>query len=293
MKKLSNNQVLFTELIIKLTEELYNNAEISMKDSYKEIKKSRDELLNDISNILLSYNIADSAMSLSVGDRDKLYKDLSAKIDKLFSDEGKKEQKLIQQILITAIKDKNGINSYVMALGLDFKHTKISNKDLDKIINKTISGKNYSDRIWDNKEELAKIVKADIKKFLNGEIDVNSISKKIKERYNTNAYVSKRLVTTEVARVMEKSNNLWEKQNNIKYVMYSATLDSKTCKDCGEHDGEVFEVDKKPIKLPKHPLCRCTYISLPSKEWRPKQRLDNKTKKNINYKTYKEWLNDN
>lgn len=293
MKKLSNNQVLFTELIIKLTEELYNNAEISMKDSYKEIKKSRDELLNDISNILLSYNIADSAMNLSVGDRDKLYKDLSAKIDKLFSDEGKKEQKLIQQILITAIKDKNGINSYVMALGLDFKHTKISNKDLDKIINKTISGKNYSDRIWDNKEELAKIVKADIKKFLNGEIDVNSISKKIKERYNTNAYVSKRLVTTEVARVMEESNNLWEKQNNIKYVMYSATLDSKTCKDCGEHDGEVFEVDKKPIKLPKHPLCRCTYISLPSKEWRPKARLDNKTKENINYKTYKEWLNDN
>ena len=293
MKKLSNNQLLYTALIIKLTEELYNNAEISMKDSYKEIKKSRDELLNDISNILLSYNISDSVMSLSVGDRDKLYKDLSAKIDKLLSEEGKNEVKLIQQILITAIKDKNGINSYVMALGLDFKHTKISNKDLEKIINKTISGKNYSDRIWDNKEELAKIVKADIKKFLNGEIDVNSISKKIKERYNTNAYVSKRLVTTEVARVMEESNNLWEKQNNIKYVMYSATLDSKTCKDCGEHDGEVFEVDKKPVKLPKHPLCRCTYISLPSKEWRPKQRLDNKTKKNINYKTYKEWLNDN
>ena len=291
--KLTNNQILFTELIIKLTEELYNNAEISMKDSYKEIKKSRDELLNDISNILLSYTITDSAMSLSAGDRDKLYKDLSAKIDKLFSNEGKKEQKLIQQILITAIKDKNGINSYVMALGLDFKHTKISNKELDKIINKTISGKNYSDRIWDNKEELAKIVKADVKKFLNGEIDVNSISKKIKERYNTNAYVSKRLVTTEVARVMEESNNLWEKQNNIKYVMYSATLDSKTCKDCGEHDGEVFEVDKKPIKLPKHPLCRCTYIDLPSKEWRPKTRLDNKTKENINYKTYKEWLNDN
>lgn len=293
MKKLSNNQLIYTELIIKLTEELYNNADSKMKDSYKEIKKSRDELLNDISNILLSYTITDSAMSLSAGDRDKLYKDLSAKVDKLFSNEGKKEQKLIQQILITAIKDKNGINSYVMALGLDFKHTKISNKDLDKIINKTISGKNYSDRIWDNKEELAKIVKADLKKFLNGEIDVNSISKKIKERYNTNAYVSKRLVTTEVARVMEESNNLWEKQNNIKYVMYSATLDSKTCKDCGEHDGEVFEVDKKPIKLPKHPLCRCTYISLPSKEWRPKQRLDNKTKKNINYKTYKEWLNDN
>ena len=293
MKKLSNNQILFTELIIKLTEELYNNTEISMKDSYKEIKKSRDELLNDISNILLSYNIADSAMSLSVGDKDKLYKDLSAKIDKLFSDEGKKEQKLIQQILITAIKDKNGINSYVMALGLDFKHTKISNKDLEKIINKTISGKNYSDRIWDNKEELAKIVKADIKKFLNGEIDVNSISKKIKERYNTNAYVSKRLVTTEVARVMEESNNKWQEDRNIEYVMYCATLDNKTCDKCKQYDSKVYKKGEEPIKLPQHPLDRCTYVALPSKEWRPKTRLDNKTKENINYKTYKEWLNDN
>ena len=96
MKKLSNNQLLYTELIIKLTEELYNNAEISMKDSYKEIKKSRDELLNDISNILLSYNIADSAMSLSVGDRDKLYKDLSAKIDKVDGKECKNEEMLVK-----------------------------------------------------------------------------------------------------------------------------------------------------------------------------------------------------
>ena len=293
MKKLSNNQLLYTALIIKLTEELYNNADSEMKEAYKEIKNSRDELLNDISNILLTYTITDSVLDINKGDRDKLYKNLSAKIDNMFSKEGKKENKLVQQIMKSTAKDKNGINNYITSIGLDFKHTKISNKDLDKIINKTISGKNYSDRIWDNKEELAKIVKADIKKFLNGEIDVNSISKKIKERYNTNAYVSKRLVTTEVARVMEESNNLWEKQNNIKYVMYSATLDSKTCKDCGEHDGEVFEVDKKPIKLPKHPLCRCTYISLPSKEWRPKTRLDNKTKENINYKTYKEWLNDN
>ena len=293
MKKLSNNQLLYTALIIKLTEELYNNADSEMKEAYKEIKNSRDELLNDISNILLTYTITDSVLDINKGDRDKLYKNLSAKIDNMFSKEGKKENKLVQQIIKSTAKDKNGINNYITSIGLDFKHTKISNKDLDKIINKTISGKNYSDRIWDNKEELAKIVKADIKKFLNGEIDVNSISKKIKERYNTNAYVSKRLVTTEVARVMEESNELWREQHNIEYVMYCATLDSKTCDDCAKYDGKVYKVGEEPVKLPQHPLDRCTYISLPSKEWRPKTRLDNKTKENINYKTYKEWLNDN
>ena len=290
--KLSNNQILFTELIIKLTEELYNNANSTMGQAYKEIKKSRDELLNDISNILLSYTITDSAMNLSIGDRDKLYKDLSAKIDKLLSDEGKKEQKLIQQILITAIKDKNGINSYVMALGLDFKHTKISNKDLDKIINKLVYGKNYSDRIWDNKEAVAKVIKSDVKKFLNGEIDVNSIAKKIKDRFNTNAYNSKRLVVTETARVMEESNTLWAEQHNIEYVMYCATLDEKTCDDCAKYDGNIYKVGEEP-KIIRHPMCRCTYIALPSKDWKPKTRLDNRTKQNINYQSFKEWEEHN
>ena len=286
--KLTNNQLLYTELIIKLTEELYNNANSEMKKAYKEIKKSRDELLDDISNILLSYKIEDSVLNLSKGDRDKLYKDLSAKIDYMLSNEGKKEQKLIQQILITAIKDKNGINSYVMSLGLDFKHTKISNKDLDKIINKLVYGKNYSDRIWDNKEAIAKVIKSDVKKFLNGEIDVNSISKKIKDRFNSNAYNSKRLVVTETARVMEESNELWREQHNIEYVMYCATLDEKTCDDCSAYDGRIYKVGEEP-KIIRHPMCRCTMIALPSQDWRPKNRLDNRTKQNINYQSFKEW----
>ena len=292
MKKLLNKQVIFTELIVKLTEELYNNVNSAMGQAYREMKKTRDELLNDISNILLSYTITDSAMSLSVGDRDKLYKDLSAKIDKLLSNEGKKEQKLIQQILITAIKDKNGINNYVMALGLDFKHTKISNKDLDKIINKLVYGKNYSSRIWDNKEAIAKVIKSDVKKFLNGEIDVNSIAKKIKERFNSNAYNSKRLVVTETARVMEESNELWREQHNIEYVMYCATLDEKTCDDCSAYDGRIYKVGEEP-KIIRHPMCRCTMIALPSKDWKPKNRLDNRTKQNINYQSFKEWEENN
>ena len=77
MKKLSNSQLLYTALIIKLAEELYNNANSEMKEAYKEIKNSRDELLNDISNILLTYTITDSVLDINKGDRDKLYKNLS------------------------------------------------------------------------------------------------------------------------------------------------------------------------------------------------------------------------
>ena len=285
--KLTKNQQLYNDLIIKLLSELYNNLDVN--SIYKNIKRDREIILDKISRVLLTYTVDNSKLVLSVGDRDKLYKDLSAIIDNLCKEEITTEKKLITKTLKKSAKDRYGINNYILSLGVDFKLKKIADKELDKIIKATIKGKNYSSRIWDNKNQIAKVLKSDIKKFLNGEIDVNSIEKKIKDRFNSNAYNSKRLVETEVARVMEESNNKWQKDRNIEYVMYCATLDNKTCDKCKQYDSKVYKKGEEPVKLPQHPLDRCTYVALPSKDWRPKARLDNKTKENINWQSYKEW----
>lgn len=285
--KLTKNQQLYNDLIIKLLSELYNNLDVN--SIYKNIKRDREIILDKISRVLLTYTVDNSKLVLSVGDRDKLYKDLSAIIDNLCKKEITTEKKLITKVLKESAKDRYGINNYILSLGVDFKLKKIADKELDKIIKATIKGKNYSSRIWDNKNQIAKVLKSDIKKFLNGEIDVNSIEKKIKDRFNSNAYNSKRLVETEVARVMEESNNKWQEDRNIEYVMYCATLDNKTCDKCKQYDSKVYKKGEEPVKLPQHPLDRCTYVALPSKDWRPKARLDNKTKENINWQSYKEW----
>lgn len=285
--KLTKDQQLYNDLIIKLLSELYNNLDVN--SIYKNIKRDREIILDKISRVLLTYTVDNSKLVLSVGDRDKLYKDLSAIIDNLCKKEITTEKKLITKVLKESAKDRYGINNYILSLGVDFKLKKIADKELDKIIKATIKGKNYSSRIWDNKNQIAKVLKSDIKKFLNGEIDVNSIEKKIKDRFNSNAYNSKRLVETEVARVMEESNNKWQEDRNIEYVMYCATLDNKTCDKCKQYDSKVYKKGEEPVKLPQHPLDRCTYVALPSKDWRPKARLDNKTKENINWQSYKEW----
>lgn len=285
--KLTKNQQLYNDLIIKLLSELYNNLDVN--SIYKNIKRDREIILDKISRMLLTYTVDNSKLVLSVGDRDKLYKDLSAIIDNLCKEEITTEKKLITKVLKESAKDRYGINNYILSLGMSFKLKKIADKELDKIIKATVKGKNYSSRIWDNKNQIAKVLKSDIKKFLNGEIDVNSIEKKIKDRFNSNAYNSKRLVETEVARVMEESNNKWQEDRNIEYVMYCATLDNKTCDKCKQYDSKVYKKGEEPIKLPQHPLDRCTYVALPSKDWRPKARLDNKTKENINWQSYKEW----
>ena len=285
--KLTKKQQLYNDLIIKLLSELYNNLDVN--SIYKNIKRDREIILDKISRVLLTYTVDNSKLVLSVGDRDKLYKDLSAIIDNLCKEEITTEKKLITKVLKESAKDRYGINNYILSLGMSFKLKKIADKELDKIIKATVKGKNYSSRIWDNKNQIAKVLKSDIKKFLNGEIDVNSIEKKIKDRFNSNAYNSKRLVETEVARVMEESNNKWQEDRNIEYVMYCATLDNKTCDKCKQYDSKVYKKGEEPVKLPQHPLDRCTYVALPSKDWRPKARLDNKTKENINWQSYKEW----
>lgn len=66
---------------------------------------------------------------------------------------------------------------------------------------------------------MAKLLKVEVKKFLNGETNLNNIEKAIKDKYNSNAFNTTRLAQTEVARVMEGVNDAWEKEHDIEYVM--------------------------------------------------------------------------
>lgn len=284
-----NNKEFFTDNIIKFAEELYKRGDRQLLTLLKTQKANRDLILQEIANIMLKYNVVGDCMNLSLAEQTKLFKVLSDKIDLILEAEMDLEKSAIGTLLKDIGTDKYYSNSFLLSFGVNFKLKKITNKALNKIISEKISGKNYSNRIWDNKNNVAKLLKVEIKKFLNGETNLNNIEKAIKDKYNSNAFNTKRLAQTEVARVMEGANDAWEKEHDIEYVMYCATLDSKTCTDCRKFDGQTFERTKKPIQLPKHPLCRCTYISLPSKDWKPKTRLDNASKKEVGWKNYKEW----
>lgn len=103
-----------------------------------------------------------------------------------------------------------------------------------------------------------------------------------------------RLVRNEVVRVQNAANEQFFKDNNdFKNLLYSATLDSKTCEKCASDDGKVFKVDEDRPELPRHVNDRCTYILLPNKNYRPDLRIDNETKETINYQTYEELEKNN
>jgi SPP1 gp7 family putative phage head morphogenesis protein len=67
------------------------------------------------------------------------------------------------------------------------------------------------------------------------------------------------LVRTAVAHVNNTAREAVYKQNEdiIKGYQYVATLDSRTCLECGPLDGKVYKLDESLPELPKHPQCRC------------------------------------
>ncbi|WP_346913767.1 minor capsid protein [Clostridium sp.] len=293
--KLSKDQQFYVDLTEEFNQELYNLSDNGINKILSKQKKDRDTLLNEIGKIILTYTIADNILDLSSGEKIKLNKKLNNVIVDIFKSQIKDEISKATDILTTIGLDKYYSNSYTLSLGLNFKLKKVTDKALNRIIKKTIKGKNYSDRIWDNKNKVAKALRVEIKKFLNGEINLNEIEKVVKTRFNSNAFNTKRLVQNETSRVMNQVNEAFQEDHNIEYVMWSATLDDKTEDYDASLDGKVFRTDDDSRPMPiddTHVGCRCCYISLPSKDYKPKTRLDNKTKEKTSYKTYKEWKSE-
>lgn len=290
--KPSKDQQFYIDLSEEFNQELYNLCDTEVNKILLSHKKDRDILLYELGKIILTYTVTDNILSLSSNEKIKINKNLGNIINDIFKSQVKNEISKSTNILTFTGLDKYYSNSYILSLGLDFKLKKVTDKTLDRIIKKTIKGKNYSERIWDNKNQVSKALKVEVKKFLNGEINLNQIEKVVKTRFSSNAFNTKRLVQNETSRVMNQVNEEFQQEHNIEYVIWSSTLDDKTEDYDASLDGKVFKTDDESRPMPiddTHIGCRCCYISLPDENYRPSRRLDNKTKEKIDYKTYNQW----
>ena len=285
-------QLDFAKKLLKYAEKLAEEGEKELLAMLKSMADNQNSLLVEVGRILLDYDILNEYMSLTPGQIKMEFDKLGELINYTFTDETIKEIENTKSFLKYVGNGTWDNSSYLLSLGIDFNLKKIKSKDLEKIINETIKGKIYSDRIKGNKEKIAKILRKDIKDFLEGKISVNDIRKKIKDLYNNNAKATKILVRNEIGRVQAGVNELWAEEYNIEWQLFDATLDGKTTEICQRYDGQVFRKDdsNKPIpNVTTHICCRSCLIALPSKDYRPKTKIDNETKERIPYTNYKEW----
>ena len=285
-------QLDFAKKLLKYAEKLAEEGEKELLAMLKSMADNQNSLLVEVGRILLDYDILNEYMSLTPGQIKMEFDKLGELINYTFTDETIKEIENTKSFLKYVGNGTWDNSSYLLSLGMDFNLKKIKSKDLEKIINQAIKGKNYSDRIKGNKEKIAKILRKDIKDFLEGKTSVNDIRKKIKDLYNNNAKATKILVRNEIGRVQAGVNELWAEEYNIEWQLFDATLDGKTTEICQRYDGQVFRKDdsNKPIpNVTTHICCRSCLIALPSKDYRPKTKIDNETKERMPYTNYKEW----
>ena len=286
---MNNYQKLFVNIQLALTNEIYEKYSKQIDEVAKIQKKSKQTILDEIAIIILEYNVTNEAMDISIQDKAKLKKQMNELINDVFKSEYESEKDIITSTLNNVAKDSYYSSCFIYQLGISYTLKPVKHDMLNKIINKKIDGKTYSSRIWKNKNQVAKMLKKEVNDFLNGKTDINSISKNIKNRFDVNYNVSNRLVRTEVAKVQCQANEVWAKEHNIKKQLFCATLDRKTSKICQSLDGKIYDFDDEDKKIPPlHPNCRSCLIDIVNL-WKPKTRIDNETKKNINYRTYSEW----
>lgn len=227
---------------LEFTQGLYDEAEEQIKEVYKEQKKNRDNLLQELALIMLTYSVLDGLMSLTSKDKKKEYNRLSNIILRAAKGQGTTQARVINDILVSTVNKTFGFYSYNANL-----------KDVKKIIDNNFKGKHFSERVWENENEVAKHLNKKINDFLNGKINVNQIKKDIVKTFNTSAYNSKRLVETEVSRCSSNAFDRYCEEVGVKKVRYNATLDSKLCTDCAQYHDKVYEIKDK-IETPRHPF---------------------------------------
>ena len=224
-------------------ESLYKLAEKQLKNIYKHKRLNRDMLLQEIANILLTYTIANDVMVMDRVTIDKEYKKMYKLIIDISKGEAASQEKIIEELLSTVVKETFSFYSYNKGL-----------KDVKKIIESNFKGKHFSKRVWSNEKEVANHLHKKVQDFLKGKINVNQIRKDIEKTFNTSAYNSKRLVETEVSRCEDEAFKRYCRETGVKKVKRNETFDNRICDECRELDGKVFELDDAPGVV--HPLCR-------------------------------------
>ena len=284
-KKLNKQQQLFADIQFKLTEEIYNKYDKIVNEIAKIQKVNKNAILDKIARIILENQVTEDNIDISTGSRIRLRKQLNKLIKGTFKGEYEAENSIVMENLYNVANDKYYSNCYLYSIGINYTLKPVKENTLKKIINKKIAGKNYSERIWTNKNKVAKQLRKEVNDFLNGKTTINEINSVIGKRFDVNWNNTNRLVRDSIGRVQWEANRIWRQEHNIKKVLWNATLDRRTCDDCQAYDGKVFDANDTPNQ---HVMCRCELISIVD-GWEPKERLDNETKKRINYITYKEW----
>lgn len=153
----------------------------------------------------------------------------------------------------------NSIYNLHERTGIAFSFENIDPELTNKLLSSKWSGKNYSERIWDNTQNLADSVKEEmLMGVLTGKSE-QEMADTIVEKFATGSYNARRLICTESDFISNALDMEAYREADIDKVRFCAVHDLKTSSICQQHDCSIVPLDKavQGVNVPPlHPNCR-------------------------------------
>lgn len=150
-------------------------------------------------------------------------------------------------------------------VGIGWDFATLDERTISKVINKpwAADGKNFSSRIWSNKEKLVNELNTTLVQNIMLGQDPQKAIDVIAKKLNTSKYNAGRLVMTEEAYFSSVATKDCYEELDVEEYEILATIDSHTSDICRSLDGKVYKMSEYEAGVtapPFHPWCRSTTI---------------------------------
>ncbi|SFC84699.1 phage putative head morphogenesis protein, SPP1 gp7 family [Streptococcus gallolyticus] len=161
---------------------------------------------------------------------------------------------------------------------------------LKELINTPFNGRNYSQQLWGNTDDLARDLRDVLKRgFIRGD-DVRSMAGELAKKYNVARSRAQTLIRTDGTAIINRATIERYKDAGLKYYRISVHLDSRTSDICREisREDKRYSLDEFEVGVtapPFHYNCRSAVIP-------DTDEIDEKELENLNTSSYNQDMTD-
>lgn len=161
------------------------------------------------------------------------------------------------------------------------------------VLNAQFDDKDYSGRIWKDRDKLARELKDMMAAaIINGE-NSRIVAQKLAHRMGVEFSHAQRLIRTEQNRILNQAAIDRMKDAGMKQYRFIAIIDDRTCGRCQRKNGKIYKFTEKKVGQnfpPLHPYCRCTVAGVPV--WEDEGDEGNTPEPPDEQKTIEGWLKE-
>lgn len=147
--------------------------------------------------------------------------------------------------------------------------TQLNHLDIDKVktfINKpwAVDGKNFSDRVWNNKDKLVNTLQTEMTQTTIRGDPLDRVVKNFAKKMNSSKSAAARIVMTESAFFSSAGQMEAFKNLDVEKYQFIATLDRRTSEICRNMDNKIFKLSDYEPGVNAPPLhCWCRSCTVP------------------------------